>query len=43
MRTEPTSALLADLPLSLGDALRAAASDVPDQPFIRMAGYDSKN
>lgn len=37
MRSEPVSALLADLPLSLGDALRAAAADVPDQPFIRMA------
>ena len=37
MRPEPAYALLADLPLSLGDALRAAAAEVPDQPFIRMA------
>ena len=37
MRPEPASALLADLPISLGDALRAAAADVQDQPFIRMA------
>ena len=29
--------MLADLPVSLGQALRAAAADVPDQPFIRMA------
>ena len=38
MRPEPVPALLANLPLSLGDALRAAAAEVPDQPFIRMAG-----
>ena len=37
MPPEPASALLADLPRSLGDALRAAAAVVPDQPFIRMA------
>ena len=37
MRPEPASALLADLPLSLGDALRAAAAEAPDWPFIRMA------
>ena len=29
--------MLADLPVSLGQALRAAAADVPAQPFIRMA------
>jgi len=37
MRPEPAYALLADLPLSLGDALRAAAAEAPDWPFIRMA------
>ena len=37
----PTSpALLANLPFSLGDALRAAAAEAPDQPFIRMASGD---
>lgn len=40
MRPEPVPALLANLPLSLGDALRAAAAEVPDQPFIRMASGD---
>ena len=40
MRPEPVPALLANLPLSFGDALRAAAAEVPDQPFIRMASGD---
>ncbi|MBU3737812.1 MAG: ATP-dependent acyl-CoA ligase [Rhodoferax sp.] len=30
-------ALLADLPASLGEALRAAAAEAPGRPFIRMA------
>ncbi len=37
MSAHPASTLLADLPLSLGQALRVAAAEVPDQPFIRMA------
>lgn len=32
--------LLADLPRSLGDALRTAAAQAPEQPFIRMASGD---
>jgi len=37
MSAHPHSTLLADLPVSLGQALRVAAAEVPDQPFIRMA------
>ncbi len=37
MSAHPPPTLLADLPVSLGQALRVAAAEVPDQPFIRMA------
>ena len=37
MSAHPPPTLLAGLPVSLGQALRVAAAEVPDQPFIRMA------